>query len=53
MLLSGRCRRWQASQRLFRADEGDILLARFSLPNSSVVLSIIDDDALEELSPAV
>ena len=35
------------------ADEGDILLARFSLPNSSVVLSIIDDDALEELSPAV
>lgn len=34
-------------------DEGDILLARFSLPKSSVILSIIDDDALEDLSPAV
>jgi hypothetical protein len=35
------------------ADEGDVLLARFSLQTGQVILSVIDDDALEELSPTV
>lgn len=33
------------------ADEGDILFARFSLSDTKVVLSIIDDEELEEISP--
>lgn len=33
------------------ADEGDILLVRFDLGAGKAALSIIDDDALDELSP--
>lgn len=35
------------------ADEGDIMLARFDIAGGTVSLSLIDDDALEELSPEV
>jgi hypothetical protein len=35
------------------ADEGDLLLATYNLASSSAVLSIIDDDDLEEMSPGL
>jgi hypothetical protein len=34
------------------ADPGDILLEKFDLTEASVILSVTDDDGLEELSPA-
>jgi hypothetical protein len=37
--------------RMAGADEGDLLLATFNLGASSVVLEIIEEDELEELSP--
>jgi hypothetical protein len=44
---------WRRFLAMSGADEGDVLLATYNLASSSVVLSIIDDDELEEMSPGL